>query len=263
MLSFSLSRSLSRNVDWKCYWIWNTIESKTSRTKRRNKTEPAKHLASLFHTDKESVMFLRYISIRDKLQNGTKAILVNRLVFYVEIARVILADFFDYSPSNQLTQTQNERAGESESVFIPKIKIDDKCKRIEIQWWENISFICLLLGCLLLFFPFSMKTRGRRRKNRTQEYIYFIISVGCFRRKRNRRLWLMVEILCVIFCRQFFKLWRILSTRWYFSSFFLSFILTLCDCKQWHSKCYGCSMWLSKWLHTKWIDMKIRKTVSH
>lgn len=163
----ALPLSVSRNVDWKCYWIWNTIKSKTSRIKKKGETKP-KHFASLSHTDKESVMFLRCISIRDKLRNGKKAILVNRLVFYVEIVRVILADFFDYSPSNRLIYRTRTRDEDRESVFIPKIKIDDKCKRIEIQWWENISFICLWSPCLL-FFPFSMNTqRRRRRKNRTQ-----------------------------------------------------------------------------------------------
>lgn len=111
-------------------------------------------------THKESMLVVFFSSFvcyfnRDKLQNGTKAILVNRLVFFLCCWN--RSSYFSWLLRLLTNQTNS-------IIFIFGIKIDDKCKRIEIQWWENIyiSFICLLhLG--LLFFIFSINEKEREK----------------------------------------------------------------------------------------------------
>lgn len=74
--------------------------------------------------------------------------------------QVILADFFDYSPKPRRVRCAQPTHKESFFIFR-KIKIDDKCKRIEIQWWENVYtypqdfYLSFALG--LCSFSFSIK----------------------------------------------------------------------------------------------------------
>lgn len=95
------------------------------------------------------------IEIKCKKKKTTEQISCKPISFCWNVL-VIKADFFDYSPP-----TQNHL--HFTSIYFPN-KIDDKCKRIEIQWWEN-EFICCF------FFSISYFIFNNKQKKQEQDEI--------------------------------------------------------------------------------------------